>query len=107
MGTHLTRFIGTSPQTIFFYYPGTGTSRFANLEITNLNVSVVTLASSAYVANNLGQFGKLTIPSGQTLTIVGALTLNSGSTTTLISGGTLIKGTCVAAGGTATGFSCP
>jgi hypothetical protein len=92
---------------VSFYYPAAGSSRFQNLEITNASASGVTLGSSAPVAGNLTQLGRLSV--GTTLAISGTLSLGPASTTTVT--GSLTKGACVvlpgAPGAVLSGFTCP
>jgi hypothetical protein len=107
VGSHLTRLSGTGPQTVSFFYPGAGQSRFQDLDIDNPSVGGVSLGSNAFVAGNLSQLGRLSVAT--TFTVSGTVSLGPTSTTTVT--GALLKSACVilpgAPGAVFSGFICP
>ena len=84
-GAHLTRFIGTGAQSIYFQYSGGGQSQFANLEITNSSGAGVTPTTNVTVAGNLNQLGTLTITS-VAMNVGGNVTLGATSITNATGG---------------------
>jgi hypothetical protein len=107
VGAHITRFSGTSPQTINFTYTEDYTrSTFGNVEITNASAGGFSTASGMWVLGSLTNLGKFTINGGNTVTVQGAVTLGASSTTT--NAGAFNKASCsLSAGATFSGFSCP
>ncbi|MFI5310915.1 MAG: hypothetical protein ACHQQ3_06750, partial [Gemmatimonadales bacterium] len=103
-GTHTTRFAGSGPQVVSFYYPSPAQHHFANVQVAAGSTLSIT-ASNVDVLGNLVQSGVLNVSSPFILNITGNLSLNSASNTTVT--GSLLKGSCTPAGGTFIGFTCP
>ena len=84
-------FDGSAAQDISFSDPGSSTSRFADVDVSN--AVGATFTSSVTATGDLDLVGKLTVSSGKTFDLTGTLTLRSAST--LVNTGTTNVGGCV------------
>jgi hypothetical protein len=71
-GSHTTVFDGTAPQTIDFQYPGSGSSRFQNVELAN-SAGVYLLTDVSVMGDATVSDGAVTSQSGRRATIGGDL----------------------------------
>lgn len=102
-GTHVTKFNGTTAQSISIYYPADDKTRFQNVEFANSSTSGVSLATNMVVGGNVAQNGRLSVAT--VLHILAGLTLGPTSITNAT--GSIIYSSCSASPGASySGFSC-
>ncbi len=97
-GTHLTKFSGSAPQTISFYYPSDNQSRFQGVELANANGIVFTntvvvrgdalVSSTTTLSGNQRLYvgGQLNSPGGSSLAQLADVVIYAGNSFPIITG---------------------
>ena len=108
VGAHITRFSGSSGQTVnFTYTEHNGRSTFGHVQVTNLSGVGVSTVNGMWVLGTFTNDGRFTIPLSQSVNVQGLVVLGSTSTTTATGVFNRLGGCTAAGGATTVGFTCP